>query len=528
MFFLARFVTIRNFRISVLGVIAMTAWIDCGSLAQGQANPEIDSSRFLKEMEQLVRKTAEDGCRSVVAISRVPKGNEARQQALQFQLGFPLGVPKIASPQDPDYLPVGFGSGLVWDADGTIVTAYHVLDDPRTHDYFVWYMDRPMLAKVVAVPAIVQAGDPYSDLAVLKVGAMGLPPIKRDSSLRPTKGDFVIAIGNPYAIARDGEASVRWGLISNVRRPQSADTRPNQEQGLDKGSLHYYGTLLETDSRLELGSSGGGLFNLDGKCIGMTMAYAALEGYEREGGFALPIDETFERIVQSLREGRQPTFGFLGIQPDNLPASDRSRGLLGARVSAVIRGMPGDQAGLREGDIITEVGGEMIEHRDALFRELSRQHPESVITLTVLRRNFNADRLESLKLTAKLSKKYVALSRPAYSLHPEPLWRGMKVEYATALPAEMLRYSNRGFLNISNSSLAVLDVEPNSPSWNAGIRPGFSIVEVDGRSFSSPDSFHEYVHSRPVQSIRMKIIGYGDRSRDVNIAPPPAPEPAIE
>ena len=476
-----------------------------------------DADRFLKAMESKVEQVIDKSARSVVAIARVERQSNQRQQAFQFQLGFPNTIPRIVSPEDPDFVPSGFGTGLVWDSDGTIVTAYHVLDDPRKNDYFVWYMDRPYPAKVIATPAEVRAGDPYSDLAVLKINAVGIPPMEFAEPAELTKGQLVVHLGNPYAIARDGKVSATWGLISNLKRPVTADLQAAKDASLEKGSLHHYGTLIETDAQLELGSSGGALINLDGKCIGMTVSYAAIDGYERQGGFAIPIDDSFRRVVDTLKQGKQPTFGFLGIQPENLLASDRSRGVLGARVSAVVRGMPGDLAGLREGDIVSEVNGVLIENRDGLFRELSRHHPESQIALTVLRRTNVGNRIDTLKLNAKLSKKFIATNRPAYSSESESLWRGLQVEYATALPSEMLRFSSRGILNATTSPLAVLNVEPNTQAWNAGIRPGYSIIEVDGRVISNPDDFSQYVRSRESQVVRLKIIGYGDQAEEVEI-----------
>ena len=80
-------------------------------------------------------------------------------------------------------------------------------------------------------------------------------------------------LGNPYAIARDGQASASWGIIANLER--KAPPQVDEVSANGKGTLHQYGTLIQTDARLNLGTSGGALVNLKGEMIGLTTALAA-------------------------------------------------------------------------------------------------------------------------------------------------------------------------------------------------------------------------------------------------------------
>ncbi len=101
----------------------------------------------------------------------------------------------------------------------------------------------------------VKGADPRSDLAVLQIDATGLVPITFGDASKLKKGQIVIALGNPYGIARDGEASASWGIVANLTRKggptiDAANSNP-------KPALYQYGTLIQTDAKLNLGTSGG-------------------------------------------------------------------------------------------------------------------------------------------------------------------------------------------------------------------------------------------------------------------------------
>ena len=84
--------------------------------------------------------------------------------------------------------------------------------------------------------------------------------------------------------------------------------------------------LIQTDAKLNLGTSGGALLNLKGEMIGLTTSLAATAGYEQAAGYAVPVDETFRRIVETLKEGREVEYGFLGVVPAERRGSPRRSG----------------------------------------------------------------------------------------------------------------------------------------------------------------------------------------------------------
>ncbi len=155
-------------------------------------------------------------------------------------------------PADPEFIPNEYATGVVVDRGGLILTAYHVLDE--NSDYYVTTVDRRVYRGEI------WAADPRSDLAVLSIEATDLTPMKFGDAEKLKKGQIVISLGNPYAIARDGQASASWGIISNLSR--KGPSIPDMNRASGKRTLHQYGTLIQTDAKLNLGTSGGALLNL--------------------------------------------------------------------------------------------------------------------------------------------------------------------------------------------------------------------------------------------------------------------------
>ncbi|HTM52763.1 MAG TPA: trypsin-like peptidase domain-containing protein, partial [Pirellulales bacterium] len=283
--------------------------------------------------------------RSVVAIARVKRSGEDRLDSaptLFQQLG--RTMPR---PGDPEFIPNEYATGVVVDAAGLILTAHHVLREDC--DYWVTTPDR----KTYKVTKVVGA-DPRSDLAVMAIEATDLAPIRFGDASKLRKGQIVITLGNPYAIARDGQASASWGIVSNIARKDGPT--PGRDGQPGKPAMHQYGTLIQTDAKLNLGTSGGALLNLEGEMVGLTISLAATLGYEQPAGFAIPVDETFHRALKSLRQGNEVEYGFLGISLPQ-PYDTRWRGKKGVLVVDVLEGTPADRYGLRKDDVITQVNG---------------------------------------------------------------------------------------------------------------------------------------------------------------------------
>ncbi len=441
----------------------LLALVVAGTVAletRGLGGQELDQFQVAAALEKVLVQAIARSEKSVVAIARARR---------------PVDRDRFLS---PEFVPHEFATGVVIDRQGLILTNYHVLGQVDQNEYAVWQGRRPFAAEV-------KAADPWSDLAVLAVQATDLAPIEMGDAQSLAKGQIVIALGNPYAIARDGSPSATWGIISNLGRkaPPAQQGEVNPES---KNTLHHFGTLIQTDARLNLGTSGGALLNLKGEMIGLTTSVAALAGYEKAAGFAIPMDPGLRRVIEELKKGREPQYGFLGVRVEPLALSERLGGLSGVRLGQIVRGTPADKYGLKQGDIVTHVGDQSVYAPDDLIRYVSTQPVDEAIRLTIIRNVQDPGPQKVQTIHVVLSKKHIDTLRPVIAAEPKSAWRGMRVDYATAVPslAEQSRYIDK------EGCVAVVDVEPDSPAWRVGLRPGVFVSYVNDQRVSNPDQFY--------------------------------------
>lgn len=444
-------------------------------------------------LEQAVVEAIAKAERSVVAIARVRKEGAAPQIPRgDEEQRLPLRLPETTDPTDPAFVPHEFGTGVVIDAKGLIVTNYHVLGDHQAADFYVWLARKPY-------PAKVKAADPWLDLAVLQIEADGLRPMPLGNARDLKKGQFVIALGNPYAIARDGQPSATWGLVANLSRkaPSPANgTRPS-ERG---ETLHHWGTLIQTDAKLELGTSGGALINLKGEMVGLTTSLAALAGYEKSGGFAYPVDDDFRKALDQLKVGRLPEYGFLGVAPRFLADEQRRAGRQGAIVEDIVPATPAFRAGLKVGDLITHVDSQPVMDDVDLIRQLSGRPAETVVTIAYERGGTAARPGQRAEVKVPLAKKRLDGGRPGFAEVVDPAWRGMKVEYATAAP--LFREQSRDL--DPAGCVGVIEVERDSVAWKAGMRAGDFVSHVGKTHVTTPREFYKAV-GKEAGEVKLKL-----------------------
>ncbi len=481
-------------RIRRMFIPALLIAVPWAASAQEGAGPDL-----LETLERSMTGAIEQAERSVVAIARVRKAQPGETFPLEFRpdpFGRRLAPAPAPQPTDPDFIPSAYGTGVVVDARGLILTANHVLQEDS--EYYVTTHDRKVYQ------AWVKGADPRSDLAILAIEAGNLLPIRFGDGAKVRRGQLVIALGNPYAIARDGQFSASWGIVSNLAR--KAPPSPNEFDSSGRDTLHHFGTLIQTDVRLTLGASGGPLLDRQGRMIGLCVALAATTGHEMAAGYAIPVDATFHRVLATLKEGREVEYGFLGVRPTNLPPREIHAGRHGTRLTEVVPGTPADRFGLREGDILTAVNGKPIHEADGLYLEVGKLPVEAVAHLTILRDG------RPRQIDVQLSK-YPVRGRKVVTA-PRPAWRGMRVDYPTAW-LDAARQSSR--LPAFDEGVIVTDVEEHSPAWEAGLRPGALVSHIENTAVRNPDQFHAALAGKAGE-VALRLPD--DRRQPVRTVPP--------
>ena len=255
-----------------------------------------------------------------------------------------------------------FASAVIFDAEGYLVTNYHVVAEAA--EIRVQLSDGR-----IAEPALVGV-DPETDLALLRIDMEALPTISLGSSEQLRIGDVVLAIGNPYGLTK----SVTQGIVSATGR------------GLL--NLVTFENFIQTDAAINAGNSGGALVNARGELVGINTAVLVQDPGTEGIGFAIPVD-LVRGVVEQIKQHGRVIRGWLGLTPDDLTTAERvalnldsNYGILLANVN--IDG-PAERAGLQRGDVILTINGEpIVSQRQALLIAAST-NPGETVTIAVMR-----------------------------------------------------------------------------------------------------------------------------------------------
>lgn len=373
---------------------------------------------------------------------------------------------------DPSNVPESYGSGVLIDERGLVLTNYHVVRE-ATKIYV-------RLPGRKGSYADIHAADPRSDLAVLRLldaSLFPLPAIKLGDGDRVKKMDFVVSLANPFAAGfPDGSPSASWGIISNIRR--RAPGTPREEERTR--TLHHYGTLLQTDARLNFGCSGGALLNLHGELVGLTTALAALSGSETAGGFALPMTDRMKAILAKLKTGEEVEYGFLGVQPyPNFPRGD------GVPLQWVTEGSPAYLAGVRVEDRILEINGLAIQDIDELFLTVGTLFAGSKVRVVVRSPN-----RPTRTVTMTLAKFYVAGPGPVLASTKPPALRGIRVDYTSVLYMRRTSPGGQATYREIPAGVVVREVQSGSAAATAQLHLNEVITHVNNQAVNTPAEFY--------------------------------------
>ncbi len=341
------------------------------------------------------------------------------------------------------------GSGFIISSDGYIFTNNHVVE--QADKILVKLSDgKEYEAKIIGK-------DAKTDIALIKIKPTdSLPVAETGDSDKLRVGDWVMAIGNPFGL----EQTVTAGIVSAKGRVIGAGP---------------YDNFIQTDASINPGNSGGPLFNMEGKVIGINTAIVA----QGQGiGFAIPISMA-KTILPDLKAKGKVTRGWLGISVQditediakNMKIKDRS----GALISDVFKGDPADKAGLKSGDIVTEINGKKVKDTHELLMMIAAFRVGETIKIKILRDG--QEKEVSLAVAERKEQAEIAAAGESGQAF------GMVVQEITPEIAKHLGLSTK-------RGVIVVEVQEGSTADEVGIQPQDIILQVNKVKINS---MKEYV-----------------------------------
>jgi len=363
------------------------------------------------------------------------------------------------------------GSGFIVDSKGYIITNDHVVDkadkiyvklstDPDTQD-----LGRP--ARVIGI-------DKATDLAVIKIDVdKPLPTVKLGNSDSVQVGDWVEAIGSPFALSQ----TVTAGIISAKNRT------------IEPGASGQFQHFIQTDAAINPGNSGGPLLDMNGEVIGVNTAIYTQTNSYAGIGFAMPSNTVVSVYNDLIGPSHKVVRGSIGIEfrQGLSGAVNRVYGFKnGVIVNSVKSGGPADKAGLKPGDIITSIDGRQIKDGDDLVNDIANRHPGTTAQLGFIRDGKNQTATVTVgdrdKVFANLGNQQ-SLNAPDETENPGESKLGILVREA---PQDVVT-------RIHHPGVIIQSVRPGSFADLQGLEPGLVIIRINKQDTGSRDQFNAVV-----------------------------------
>jgi serine protease Do len=349
----------------------------------------------------------------------------------------------------------GMGTGFIIDPEGAVVTNYHVVQDAEEINV--------VMDDGTRHPAKLLGHDDKTDLALLDIEGDDLPFVAFGDSDAVRVGDWIVAIGNPFGLG----GSATTGIVS--ARGRDIQSGP-------------FDDFLQIDAPINRGNSGGPLFDLNGKVVGVNTAIFSPNGGNIGIGFAIPATQV-EEIIDELRAKGHVERGWLGVSVQGLD-EEIAAGLgledaQGALVAGVVAGGPAAEAGVMAGDVIVGLNGERLEDVRELVRAVGSSDPGDDVELEVWRSG------DTQTLRASLGEAEEADTPPGLRDAPEAeaASLGLRVDELDDAMRRRLR------ITADVEGVVVTDVVRDSVAAGRGLRPGDVIVGVGQQPVGSVQEY---------------------------------------
>jgi serine protease Do len=397
-----------------------------------------------------------------------------------FGDGVPEGLfrnPRAPRGRAPrSFTQVGQGSGFIISKDGYILTNTHVIDDADKI--------RVRLNNGKEYTAKRIGADPRTEVAVIKIEAKDLPTVELGDVSKLDIGDWVVAIGNPFGLAE----TLTVGVVS--------------AKGRSNLGLADYEDFIQTDAAINPGNSGGPLLNINGEAVGINTAIFSRSGGNMGIGFAVPIDMALSIKDQLVKHGKV-TRGYIGVMLNPGDVDEemaKSLGLKeagGALIADVVEKGPAAEAGIRSGDVVTEVDGHKVADSRSLRNEVARIAPGTRVKLVVLREG--GPQTVTVKVAPFPEDGKEAEAAGSDAKGPDLAEKlGLEVQDLTADLARRFGYETR-------RGVIVTEVAEGSPAAREGIQPGNLIVSVNRKEVASVEEFQKAVKGTDKGKLLLRV-----------------------
>jgi len=369
------------------------------------------------------------------------------------------------------------GSGVIVSEDGYIITNNHVIE--KAQEIKVLLGDkRDYKAKLIGA-------DPKTDLAVIKIDVKGLSALSWGDSTKLKVGELVFAIGNPFGLNQ----TVTMGVISAVGRANVG--------------IADYEDFIQTDAAINPGNSGGALLNVRGELIGINTAILSRTGGYQGIGFAVPSGMA-RQVMDSLVKHKKVVRGWLGVSIQEV-TSDLAdefgvKDLKGALVTRIMKGSPADKAGIKQGDVILQFNGKVIEDTGHLRNMVSQTQIGTKAQVRLLRQK---KEMIMEVLVSELPKKLAEAS----AADDEQANDGESSALAGVVVRELTPDVAAHFgIDAAETGVVVVKVDQGSTVYESGIRPGDIILQINQKNITTLDAYKKMAASIKAKDRMLLLI----------------------
>jgi serine protease Do len=427
------------------------------------------------------------------------------------------------------------GSGFIYRADGYIITNDHVVSGSKNVTVIL-NNGKEYSGKVMSAPEF--------DVAVIKIEGQSLPTLGIGNSKSVRPGEMVMAIGSPFGL----ENSVTFGHVSALGRENAI---PDMDGGLGAStSTRFYPDLIQTDAAINVGNSGGPLVNIEGQVIGMNSSIYSRSGGSNGIAFAIPSNQV-RFLADMLIKNGKVVRAAIGLVPRDLKPFEKEEKKIGAGayVVQVQPGSPADKAGLKEGDVITNIQGKTITSQMDLRNSMLENAPGSTVNVEYWR-NGKAEKTKAKIEAAKEIAQQAPRARLKDNLDDlfgqgapnmdelrkklELQFRGKdKAEEKEVEPLGDERPKARLGVSIANiddeerkthklpksvTGVVVTSVEPNSVAEKFGLLPGDVVESIGNKAVGTVSSLTEAVSNyKKGETVKIKISRYSSENTSISV-----------